>query len=205
MASAGPYASLHPRSRQITTPAPHHWVFYRPDALPAAQPTASKHWRECSNIHVTWKFLLNSSLLLQSYSQWTGSARKSSRICRADFFTGQMPFLSFNQVEPIASRHSTSHLKQLTINKLNMYNGWRLWLNLSTITTTTLGLFSSLFSRTTWVSWYQKGKTSLDLNDVNNHTNISSLNFYRPDALPDAQPTASKHCTCPQLMVKVSV
>ena len=33
------------RSRQITTPAPHHSVFYRPCALPAAQPTASKHWR----------------------------------------------------------------------------------------------------------------------------------------------------------------
>ena len=34
-----------PRSRQITTPAHHHSVFYRPDALPAAQPTVSKHWR----------------------------------------------------------------------------------------------------------------------------------------------------------------
>jgi len=34
-----------PCSRQITVPAPHHSVFYRPDALPAAQPTASKHWR----------------------------------------------------------------------------------------------------------------------------------------------------------------
>ena len=34
------------RSRQITTPAPHHSVFYRPDALPATQPTASKHWRQ---------------------------------------------------------------------------------------------------------------------------------------------------------------
>ena len=30
------------RSRQITMPAPNHY-FYRPDALPAAQPTASKH------------------------------------------------------------------------------------------------------------------------------------------------------------------
>ena len=37
-----------PRSRQITTPAPHHSVFYRPDALPAAQPTVSKHWRQPS-------------------------------------------------------------------------------------------------------------------------------------------------------------
>jgi len=41
-----------PRSRQIAAPAPHHSVFYRPDALPATQPTASKqrshkpcHWR----------------------------------------------------------------------------------------------------------------------------------------------------------------
>jgi len=33
------------RSRQITTPVPDHSVFYRPDALSAAQPTASKHRR----------------------------------------------------------------------------------------------------------------------------------------------------------------
>ena len=31
-----------PRSREITMPAPHYSVFYRPDALPAAQPTVSK-------------------------------------------------------------------------------------------------------------------------------------------------------------------
>ena len=37
-----------PRSRQITMPAPHHSVFYRLDALPAAQPTVSKHWRQFS-------------------------------------------------------------------------------------------------------------------------------------------------------------
>ena len=36
-----------PHSNQITTPAPHHSVFYRLDALPAAQPTVSKHWRQC--------------------------------------------------------------------------------------------------------------------------------------------------------------
>ena len=34
-----------PHSRQITMPAPRHSVFYRPDALPAAQPSVSKHWR----------------------------------------------------------------------------------------------------------------------------------------------------------------
>jgi len=30
-------------SRQITTPAPHHPIFYRPDALPDTQPKGSKH------------------------------------------------------------------------------------------------------------------------------------------------------------------
>jgi len=42
--------SYAPRSRQITTPShsPHHLVLYRPHALPDAQPTASKHWRQTS-------------------------------------------------------------------------------------------------------------------------------------------------------------
>jgi len=30
-------------SSQTTMPTSHHSVFYRPDALPATQPTASKH------------------------------------------------------------------------------------------------------------------------------------------------------------------
>ena len=38
-----------PHSRQITMPTPHHSVFYKLDALPATQPTASKHWR-----HMFW-------------------------------------------------------------------------------------------------------------------------------------------------------
>jgi len=36
-----------PRPRQKTMPAPHLSVFYKLDALPATQPTASKHWRKC--------------------------------------------------------------------------------------------------------------------------------------------------------------
>ena len=39
-------------SRQKTSPAPHHSVPYRPDALPAAQPTnTSKHWRPNTTKH----------------------------------------------------------------------------------------------------------------------------------------------------------
>ena len=78
--------------------------------------------------------------------------------------------------------------------------------------------FNGLFSRTTWVRRYQKGKISLVLNEVRNDgvLRCSGINwtickqsaphsrlittptprhsiFYRPDALPDAQPAASKH------------
>jgi len=76
--------------------------------------------------------------------------------------------------------------------------------------------FNGLFSTATSISRYRKGKTSLDLNETrddgvlggqwhkldymqiictslqtDNHTNSSSFNFYRPDALPDAQSTVS--------------
>ena len=36
--------------------------------------------------------------------------------------------------------------------------------------TTTTTTFNGLFSRTTWVSQYQKGKTSLDLNEAGEET-----------------------------------
>jgi len=66
----------------------------------------------------------------------------------------------------------------------------------------------------TRVSRYQKGKTILDFTEArdsewlwhqlghmqdctslhtDNHASTPLLSFYRPDALPAAQPTASKH------------
>ena len=51
------------RSRQITMPVPHHTrcytplSFYRPDALPAAQPTASKHWRHSLQLAFSFLFI----------------------------------------------------------------------------------------------------------------------------------------------------
>ena len=73
--------------------------------------------------------------------------------------------------------------------------------------------FNGPLSRTTRVSRYQKGKTNLDFTEArdsewqwhqlgrmqvctslqtDNHTSTPPLSFYRPDALPAAQPTASK-------------
>ena len=75
-------------------------------------------------------------------------------------------------------------------------------------------LFSGPLSWTTRMSRYQKGKTSLDFTEArdsewqwhqlgpmqvctslqtDNHTSTPPLSFYRPDALPAAQTTASKH------------
>jgi len=45
VASAGPYASLHLAPDRQPRQHPTTLSFLRPDALPAAQPTASKHWR----------------------------------------------------------------------------------------------------------------------------------------------------------------
>ena len=57
-----------PRSRQITTPAPHHSVFYRPDALPAAQPTASKNWRHKLFDGSIWLFAKVSQSMVKIWS-----------------------------------------------------------------------------------------------------------------------------------------
>jgi len=45
------------------------------------------------------------------------------------------------------------------------------------------------------MQWHQLGhmQTTCTSLQTDNHTNTLSVNFYRPDALPDAQPTASKH------------
>jgi len=64
-----------PRSRQITTPTPHRSVFYRPDALPATQPTASKHWRHFSQT----SDLENFAIAYRSPKHVINSAEKGGR------------------------------------------------------------------------------------------------------------------------------
>ena len=70
-----------PRSRQITMPAPHLSVFYRPDALHAAQPTASKHWRHnynsnsISNTNNSISNTNNTTTMFMLLSSWPVIAR----------------------------------------------------------------------------------------------------------------------------------
>ena len=95
-------------------------------------------------------------------------------------------------------------------------HGTRCWI-CQTNAHTHIHPFNGNFSRTTRVSRYQKGKTNLDFTDTRDSewqrhqlghmqvcTSLQTDNhasrqhpttqlFYRPDALPAAQPTASKH------------
>ena len=72
-----------PCSWQTTTPAPHHSVFYRPDAFPAAQPTASKHWRQCNaaaNVKC-WFSSVGSWQTLQGLSEYITHRHKCITHC----------------------------------------------------------------------------------------------------------------------------
>jgi len=67
-----------PCSRQITTSAPHHSVFYRPDALPVAQPTVSKHWRHIIimyNIIVLTHTHTRLTALFPGLPRWAGTRK----------------------------------------------------------------------------------------------------------------------------------
>jgi len=63
------------------------------------------------------------------------------------------------------------------------------------LTTTTLHLFNGLFSRTDGVlgwQWHQLDHMQIICTSLQTD-NHSSVNVYRPDALPDDQPAVSKH------------
>jgi len=72
-----------PRSRQITKPAPHHSDFYKPDALPATQPTVSMHWRQMAlykSVYYNYYYLLQSTV---QFLIWRSTGRATtSIICR---------------------------------------------------------------------------------------------------------------------------
>ena len=97
-----------PLSRQITTPTPHRSVFYRPDALPVAQPTASKHWRqehwrqegfasEVKQKQITLEMIFPSNLLTYwSEAVKQGYAERTAFLHRKN--AGQLYFSNTNSV-----------------------------------------------------------------------------------------------------------
>ena len=111
VASAGPYASLHLAPDRQPRQHPTTQFFYRPDALPATQPTASKQWRTQVSQYQKGKTNLDFTEARDSEWQW----------------------------------HQLGHMQVCT------------------------------------------------LLQTDNHASILPFSFYRPDALPASQPTASMH------------
>ena len=69
-----------PLSRQIITSEPNCSVFYRPDALPATQPTMSKHWRQRVLPTIWRRNSVEKTVSLSRYVErtelWEGSGRR---------------------------------------------------------------------------------------------------------------------------------
>ena len=80
MASAGPYASLHLASDRYPRQHPTAQFFYRLDALPANQPTASKHWRTNWNAKQTEERHQHVQQLAVD-SQWHCQPQQTQRHC----------------------------------------------------------------------------------------------------------------------------
>jgi len=94
-----------PLSRQITTSAPHHSVFYRPDALPAAQPTDSVKALKVQRLSIKWQlcvcvvYITRPTVLSEYWSNfvsWNFVQQHLSSCCcyclarqRAVFFSAQ--------------------------------------------------------------------------------------------------------------------
>jgi len=57
-----------PHSRQITTSAPDHSVFLH--ALPAAEPTASKHWRQTTVSNMSLALSIHTDTHILHYTWW---------------------------------------------------------------------------------------------------------------------------------------
>ena len=118
-------------------PVPHHSVFYGPDALPAAQPTASKHWRliskdgKVASLSMILFYLVELRLCRETAtnSVWKVSwhleigvvavpataafhnMRQTQEIC---YFTIAVDHRTERRLVPTPATHSITHTKQHT-------------------------------------------------------------------------------------------
>jgi len=134
--SAGPYASLYLAPDRKPCQYPTTQVFYRPDALPAAQPTASKHRNKNTKHDMRMKDWFR---VLAMFSEREVEERRDEKRQRAlrvvDLTTSATkPTVICLPSSEQTQRHTHIHLTAL--------------------------------SGTTQVSWYQKGKTNLDFTEA---------------------------------------
>ena len=156
-------------------PEPHHSRFYRPDALPATQPTASKHnemrmrmqtWLRSRDAFMT-ATRITTPVRPTPAEQWTTTGEAMTE--------GAAPSMSAT-CRRIASSSLTKSVTRRTFQHSN-------------VSSSTLMAFSHTKSGSAGSPWV------LFLHLFNWRTSEDNLHrfFYHPDVLPVTQPTVSKH------------
>ena len=238
MASAGPYASLHLATDRQPHQHPTTLFFYRPDALPAAQPTASKHWRQLQTHRNTYRdrhrnrktdrqqqtyeysrefshpqSLIKHKTNRHSLKDWNiKSLAKSIKGTAFSFKKKQYQNLRFNAIVMPSSKHCflwgkyqycsheannpTMVTKQLhdithTHTRLTaLFPGLPGWAGTRKVKPIWILLKQQIVSGS-GISW-ATCKSAPRFRQTTMPAPHRSV-FYRPDALPATQPTASKH------------
>ena len=101
-----------PRSRQTTMPAPHRSVFYRPDALPDAQPTASKHRKQKT---LYWKWINKPTMVQQLLCH---------EICSSCIYTESLSDLVVKSRACLQNQHSVDKNSKVTLDFENIHFQW---------------------------------------------------------------------------------
>ena len=168
-------------------------------AAPRQRHVTASAWRHGGGVEEEWTWCGHAAAVCRC---WRGSAE---RLGSTDS-TSTLPTCdhAHTPTSARATNHHPSHTRTHTHTHTRTHT--------HTCTHTHL---TDLFTETTQVSWYQKGKTNLDFTEARDtewqwhqlgHMQVcTTLVFYRPDALPDAQPTASKHWRQSQLVILLNL
>ena len=115
-------------------PAPHHSVFYRPDALPAAQPTASKHWRQkvCNKRCLVFSLVLVCYIASQrrdTVTRWSGKicSRVTANISDYHSQTTAAPRITATMVGILSWDRGTLYLSPQQVSGLILYSETNVW------------------------------------------------------------------------------
>jgi len=87
--------------RQITMPASHHSVFYRSDALPAAQTTALKHWRhwhQLGHMQILSDYISHIQINRHTYTWWSSYLQTNVKFAQLSF-NWQYWFMTLKQIQ----------------------------------------------------------------------------------------------------------
>jgi len=116
--------------QKITMPAPHHSDFYRPDALPDTQPTASKHWGNRTT--VIHQQILKMWQDKHTQSQYLVVWWNKSFICHFEsllkhFLWSTCFFTIIMQSRQLHTAMIHSHISAYSFCLIGLLGDWRVW------------------------------------------------------------------------------